>query len=62
MSLITLGPEQQAQWHEPSEMAPGFAVLARQVGAAESGRRFDLWQLSQTGSIAQGLAAAASKQ
>jgi NAD(P)-dependent dehydrogenase (short-subunit alcohol dehydrogenase family) len=59
MSLITLGPEQQAQWHEPSELAPAFAVLARQVGQAESGRRFDLWRLSQSGSVAQGLAAPA---
>ncbi|MGA7088575.1 MAG: SDR family oxidoreductase, partial [Candidatus Dormiibacterota bacterium] len=62
MSLITLGPEQQAQWHEPGDLAPGFAVLAREVGAAQSGRRFDLWQLSQTGSITQGLAAAVSEQ
>lgn len=60
MSLITLDPEQQAQWHEPAEMAPAFAVLAHQVGTAESGRRFDLWQLSQAGSIAQGLTAAPS--
>jgi NAD(P)-dependent dehydrogenase (short-subunit alcohol dehydrogenase family) len=59
MSLITLGPEQQAQCHEPSELAPAFAVLARQVGQAESGRRFDLWRLSQSGSVAQGLAAPA---
>jgi NAD(P)-dependent dehydrogenase (short-subunit alcohol dehydrogenase family) len=62
MSLITLGPEQQAHWHEPVELAPGFAVLAGQVGATESGHRFDLWQLSQTGSITQGLAAAATQQ
>jgi len=62
MSLITLGPEQQAQWHEPTDLAPGFAVLARQVGAAQSGRRFDLWQLSKSGSIAQGLAAAVREQ
>ncbi|MGA8426693.1 MAG: SDR family oxidoreductase [Candidatus Dormiibacterota bacterium] len=59
MSLITLDPEQQAHWHEPAELAPAFAVLARQVGIAESGRRFDLWQLAQTGSIARGLASAA---
>ncbi len=62
MSLITLDADQQAQWHEPAELAPAFAVLIRQVSAAESGRRFDLWQLSQTGSIAQGLAAAVSDQ
>jgi NAD(P)-dependent dehydrogenase (short-subunit alcohol dehydrogenase family) len=62
MSLITLGPEQQAHWHEPAELAPGFAVLAGQVGATESGHRFDLWQLSQTGSITQGLAPAATQQ
>jgi len=59
MSLITLGPEQQAQWHEPAELAPAFAVLARQVGRADSGRRYDLWRLAQTDSVAQGLAAAA---
>jgi NAD(P)-dependent dehydrogenase (short-subunit alcohol dehydrogenase family) len=57
MSLITLGPEQRAQWHEPAELAPAFAVLARQVGYAESGRRYDIWRLSQTGSVVQGLAA-----
>jgi NAD(P)-dependent dehydrogenase (short-subunit alcohol dehydrogenase family) len=62
MSLITLDSDQQAQWHEPAELAPAFAVMARQVGPAESGRRFDLWQLSKTGSIAKGLAAAVGDQ
>lgn len=56
MSLITLGPAEQAQWHEPSELAPGFAVLAEQAAGAESGRRFDLWQLARSGTVAGSLA------
>jgi NAD(P)-dependent dehydrogenase (short-subunit alcohol dehydrogenase family) len=62
MSLITLDSDQQAQWHEPAELAPAFAVMAHQVGPAESGRRYDLWQLAQTGSMMKGLAAAVSDQ
>ncbi len=57
MSLITLGPEQRAQWHDPAELAPGFSVLARQVGPAHSGRRYDLWKLAQTGRVEASLAA-----
>jgi hypothetical protein len=36
--------------------------MAHQVGPAESGRRYDLWQLAQTGSMMKGLAAAVSDQ
>jgi NAD(P)-dependent dehydrogenase (short-subunit alcohol dehydrogenase family) len=56
MSLITLGPEQQAQWHEALEFGPGFEVLVQQVTGADSGRRFDLWQLAQSGAVAGSLA------
>lgn len=56
MSLITLGPEQQAQWHEPDELAPAFAVLAAQEDRLHSGLRYDIWRLARTGSVDDGLA------
>ncbi|HEY6539196.1 MAG TPA: SDR family oxidoreductase [Candidatus Dormibacteraeota bacterium] len=56
MSLITLGPEEQAHWHEPAELAPAFAVLAAQVDRIQSGRRYDIWRLATSGSVADGLA------
>lgn len=56
MSLITLGPREQAQWRQPRELAPGFAVLASQQDRLLSGRRYDLWRLAQSGSAELGLA------
>jgi NAD(P)-dependent dehydrogenase (short-subunit alcohol dehydrogenase family) len=56
MSLITLGPEEQAQWHEPDELAPAFAVLAAQEDRLHSGLRYDIWRLARTGSVDDGLA------
>lgn len=56
MSLITLGPAEQAQWREPAELAPAFSVLANQVDQVHSGERYDIWRLAQSGSVADGLA------
>ena len=56
MSLITLGPSEQAQWHEPAELAPAFSLLAAQVDQVRSGERYDIWRLAQSGSVAEGLA------
>ncbi|MGC1183565.1 MAG: SDR family oxidoreductase [Candidatus Dormiibacterota bacterium] len=56
MSLITLGPAEQAQWREPAELAPAFSVLATQVDQVRSGERYDIWRLAQSGSVATGLA------
>ncbi|MGH7642569.1 MAG: SDR family NAD(P)-dependent oxidoreductase [Candidatus Dormibacteria bacterium] len=56
MSLITLGPAEQAQWHEPSVLAPAFSVLVSQRQDLQSGGRYDIWRLASSGSVASGLA------
>ena len=56
MSLITLGPEEQAKWREPAELAPAFSVLASQVDRIRSGQRYDVWRLARSGSVDEGLA------
>lgn len=56
MSLITLGPSEQAQWHEPAELAPAFSLLAAQMDQVRSGECYDIWRLVQSGPVAEGLA------
>jgi NAD(P)-dependent dehydrogenase (short-subunit alcohol dehydrogenase family) len=54
MSMTTYTEEQRRTWRDPSDLAPGFAVLAREAQAHHSGQRFDIWQLAQRGTIAAG--------
>jgi NAD(P)-dependent dehydrogenase (short-subunit alcohol dehydrogenase family) len=51
MSMTTYTKEQRRHWRDPSELAPGFAVLAKEVGARHTGHRFDIWKLAQEGTI-----------
>jgi len=51
MSMTTYTYEQRLSWRDPSELAQGFAVLAQAVGPSHSGRRFDIWQLAQKGTL-----------
>jgi NAD(P)-dependent dehydrogenase (short-subunit alcohol dehydrogenase family) len=52
MSMTTYTEEQRRTWRDPSDLAPGFEVLAREARDGHSGQRFDIWKLAQQGTIA----------
>jgi NAD(P)-dependent dehydrogenase (short-subunit alcohol dehydrogenase family) len=49
MSERTYDEEARRVWIDPSEIAPGFAALARSTEAWISGRRFDAYALAREG-------------
>ncbi|MGA8206419.1 MAG: SDR family oxidoreductase [Candidatus Dormiibacterota bacterium] len=54
MSMTTYTEEQRLHWRDPSELAPGFAVLARMVDSHSTGKRFDIWRLALEGTLEAG--------
>ncbi|MFZ0995567.1 MAG: SDR family oxidoreductase [Candidatus Dormiibacterota bacterium] len=52
MSMTTYTEEQRRTWRDPGDLAPGFAVLAREARGIHSGQRFDIWKLAEQGTMA----------
>jgi NAD(P)-dependent dehydrogenase (short-subunit alcohol dehydrogenase family) len=51
MSMTTYDEDQRKRWQPPSLIAPAFVLLAARADAADSGRRFNAWELvRQSGS------------
>jgi NAD(P)-dependent dehydrogenase (short-subunit alcohol dehydrogenase family) len=45
MSMTTYSEDQRRRWQPPSLIAPAFVLLAAREDAADSGRRFNAWEL-----------------